>query len=224
MQKSLYMLFVLLIPFSVNAEIYKGTDAEGNVTFSDKETPNSEIIPMPSPNTVQMPEAIPPAVEVKVPVTSYTSFRVVRPTTNLTLRENTGNVPVSLELTPDLDTDAGHSIVIYLDGKPVIKGSTALTAQLPNVSRGSHGVKAQVKDKNNKVLMTSNRVIFHMKRLSELHPKPQGPTIGPFDAGGNPIPPSNNKPGPTNPDGSAIMPGPQTPTYKPGPFIPPAQQ
>lgn len=219
MQKPLYLLLVVCIPFSVNAEIYKGTDAEGNVTFSDKETPNSEIIPMPSPNTVQMPEAIQQVAEEKATVTTYTSFRIVQPTTNLTLRENAGNVPVSLELTPDLDTAAGHSIVIYLDGKPVIRGSSGLTAQLPDVSRGSHGVKAQVKDKNNKTLIASNKVIFHMKRLSELHPKPAGPTIGPVDADGNAIPPSTNRPGPTNPDGTSIKPGPQNPAYKPGPII-----
>lgn len=219
MQKLLYILLVLLISVSVNAEIYKGHDAEGNVTFSDKETPNSEIIPMPSPNTIQMPEATEQVPEKKTVETSYVSFRLVQPTTNLTLRENTGNVAVSLELTPDLDTKAGHSIVIYLDGRPVIKGTTALTAQLPNVSRGSHGVKAQVKDKNNKTLMTSNKVIFHMKRLSELHPKPLGPTIGPVDADGNPIPVNTNRPGPVSPDGTPIKPGPQNPAYKPGPII-----
>lgn len=217
MQRHLLILLLLLPFFSVNAEIYKGVDTEGNVTFSDKETPNAEIIPMPSPNTVNMPKAARKTTEEKSEITSYSSLKIVQPTTNLTLRDNTGKIAVTIELVPDLDVAAGHSIAVYLDGKPAIKGITTLTTQLSDVPRGSHGVKVHVKDENGKSLIASKKVIVHMKRLSELHPAPVGPSIGPVDSQGKPIPPTRNKPGPVNPNGTPIKPGPQNSTYKPGP-------
>ena len=222
MNRHLYTVLLLLVSVSVNAEIYKGVDAEGNVTFSDKETPDAELIPMPSPNTVKMPEALPRArVAEEEKSTTYESFKIVKPKTNATVRDSNGNIDVTMELTPALDTEAGHRIDIYVNGKPVIKGSSALSAQLTNINRGSTGVKAFVKNKKNKTLISSNKVIVHLKRLSELHPKTSGPTIGPVDVDGNPINPNTNKPGPTNPDGSSIKPGPQNPAYTPGPIIPP---
>ena len=222
MQKLLHLVLLLLVSFSLQAELYKGVNEEGNVSFSDKETPNAEKIPMPSPNTIKMPEPVPKQqASVESAETQYSAFKITSPKTNDTLRENTGAVAVTLELTPGLNTEAGHSIVISVDGKPVVKGTTALTSQLPDISRGSHVVKAFVKNKKGKTLITSNKVIFHLKRLSELHPKPAGSNPGPVDADGNPIHPgSSSKPGPVNPNGTSIKPGPQTPIYTPGPVIP----
>jgi len=201
MLRTLYLILFLLVSFSLQAELYKGVDADGNVTFSDKQTPNAEKIPMPTPNVIKMPKPRPVEKKAEDNVGDYKSFTIEQPKTNETVRQSDGNVPVSLALTPNLDTASGHKISILVDGKRVIKGSTTLTALLPTVDRGKHTISAVVKDKNNKTLISSNKVTFHMRRMSELHPTGQGT-------------------GPSNPDGSPINPGPNNPAFRPGPIFP----
>lgn len=201
MLRTLHLILFLLVSFSVQAALYKGVDAEGNVTFSDKETPNAEEIPMPTPNIIKMPKPKPAEKIAEEDKGNYKSFSITQPKTNATLRASNGNVPVSLSLTPKLDTASGHKISIFVDGKAVIKGVTTLSVQLPNIDRGKHTISAAIKDKNNKTLISSNKVTLHLKRMSELHPTGQGT-------------------GPSNPDGSPINPGPNNPAFRPGPIIP----
>ena len=203
MKRFLYLI-LLLMPFSLQAELYKSVDEEGNVTFSDKETPNSEIIPMRMPTSIPMPKPEPKveATEKAPTETSYTKFQIVQPVNNATVRDNSGNVSVSLALTPPLDLASGHKISVSVDGKVVSKGSTSLTTRIPNINRGKHTIKAVVKDKNNKTVISSNTVQFHMKRRSDLHLTPGSGT------------------GPSNPDGSPINPGPNNPAFRPGPVVP----
>ncbi len=201
MLRTLYLILFLLVSFSLQAELYKGVDADGNVTFSDKETPNAKKIPMPTPNVIQMPKYKPVEKTAEDEVGNYKSFTIKQPKNNATVRASDGNVPVSLSLTPELDTASGHKISILVDGKTVIKGVTTLTAQLPNINRGKHTISAVVKNKSNKTLISSNKVTLHLKRQSELHPTGQGT-------------------GPSNPDGSPINPGPNNPAFRPGPIFP----
>ena len=45
------------------AQVYRSTDAEGNVTFSDQPTPESEAVNVPPPNVGDSVEVPPPAPE-----------------------------------------------------------------------------------------------------------------------------------------------------------------
>lgn len=172
MSRHLYLIPLLLISFSPQAELYKGIDADGNVIYTDIEIPNAEKIPMPSPNIIQMPKLEPVEKIIEKKARGYSTFKLEQPKNNATLRINDGNVTVSLSLTPDLDTKAGDTISILVDGRVVTKGSTTLTTQVLNIDRGEHTISAAIKDKNNKTIISSNTVIFHMKRQSILHPKP----------------------------------------------------
>ena len=165
MQRFLYLI-LLLVPFSLQAELYKSVDEEGNVTFSDKETPNSEEIPMRMPTAIPMPKPEPKveATEKTPTETSYTEFQIIQPVNDATVRDNTGNVSVSLTLTPPLDLAAGHKISVSVDGKPVSKGGTSLSVQLPNIDRGRHTIKASVLNKKGKTIKTSNSITIHLKR------------------------------------------------------------
>ena len=69
----------------------------------------------------------------------YREFKVTRPSNNATIRDNGGNVSVSLTLTPGLRR--GHSIEVMMDGQPIGAGSgTSVT--LTEVDRGTHTVPA----------------------------------------------------------------------------------
>lgn len=202
MKRFLYLI-LLLMPFSLQAELYKSVDEEGNVTFSDKETPNSEEIPMRMPTSIPMPKPEPKveATEKTPTETSYTEFQIVQPVNNATVRDNSGNVSVSLALTPPLDLAAGHKISVSVDGKPVSKGGTSLSVQLPNIDRGSHTIKASVLNKKGKTIKTSNSITIHLKRMGltptpRVYIDPENPEVIVFNG-----------------------PGPRVISYQPGPII-----
>lgn len=202
-------LILLLVSFSTQAEIYRGVDEEGEIFYSDKEQPNAELIPTPTPNAISMPK-----LEAKKPVAEdaedaemnpYKSFGIVNPANNTTIRDNAGNISITLSLLPALDTKNNHRITIYLDGQIVISATTELTIQLANIRRGKHTLSAKVIDGKGKQLIRSNAVTINMKQTSSQHNKPSG-----------------TPPGPQTFDGNPYTPGPQGIIFKPGPIYPPS--
>ncbi len=148
-------------------KIYKYTLSNGDVVYSDKPPPADQgeevtleplqgfSLPAPRPlaqSTADKDEAEP---------TGYREFKVTSPSNDATIRDNGGNVRVSLSLTPGLR--GGHSIEVMMDGQSIGSGSgTSIT--LTEVDRGTHTVQAAIKDSDGKEIARSNSVIFHLKR------------------------------------------------------------
>ena len=162
-------LVLLLVSFSTQAEIYRGVDEEGEVFYSDKELPNSELIPTPTPNAIRMPKPEPkkPAAEVKQE-NQYKSFRIVSPVNDATFKDNAGNLSVSLSIEPELNVKKGDHIRLSIDNRVVIAKSTTQITQIPNVDRGTHSLKAELVRGSGQTIM-SNSIQFHMKRFSIRH-------------------------------------------------------
>lgn len=207
MKLLVYLLLSFTLACPVTAEIYKSLDDEGGVTYSDKETPRAKKIPTPSPNTIQMPKATPrQTVEQPDKTAGYSHFRITSPTDNTTIRSSLGTLSVSLAIEPALNIEQGHSISILLDGRPVIASTRQLNIELNNIDRGSHSLKARVRDKQGKSIISSNSIRFHLKRLSSQHSEPSG-----------------TPPGPGQSDGTSYTPGPSGTYFTPGPVPPPAE-
>lgn len=208
--KLLIPLLLLFFYAPAQADIYKGTDAEGQTTYSDEAHPDSKLIPTPSPNTIQMqkPVAAKPVKEKEVTevTTKYTLFNIVSPTNGETLRSNTGDISVVISLEPALDKEKGHRIIIYLDDQAVLSTATESNIQLANVGRGQHSLRAEVRSSKGKRIISSASVIIHMKRLSGQHQKPTG-----------------TPPEPLDPEGKPYKPGPQETYFVPGPIPPPPE-
>lgn len=170
--KHLLPVALLIASFSIQAEIYRGTDEEGNVSYSDKEQPNSELIPTPTPNVIQgfkpeQKEAAGTEVEESKDA-AYKSFSIVSPANDSTAISSPGNLSISLSINPALNTKQGDYIRLYVDNRLVIKKTTSLSPSIPNIDRGSHSLKAELVSKSGKTLLSSS-VQFHMKRFSSLH-------------------------------------------------------
>ena len=163
-----FIILLLLASLPAQAEIYRGVDEDGNVFYSDKEQPDSELIPTPSPNTVTMPkpEAKKPA-EIEKPEATYKSFGIASPTNDLTIRDNTGNLPVTLSIDPELNIKNGDSIRLSIDNQVSVPKTTSLSTQLPNIARGTHTLKAELVSASGQTIL-SHSVQFHMKRFSVL--------------------------------------------------------
>jgi len=202
MKIALGFTLLLLLLSSTQAELYKSVDADGNVVYSDEETPGAEEIIPDALITVPMSKYKPKeSVEKEAPTqTQYTRFKITSPANDATVRDSTGAVQIALFSKPKLDIKAGHSITVFVDGKQVAKNSKTMSIRISDIYRGSHQVHATIRDKNNKTLITSNSVRFHLKRQSILNKSGAVDPNAPIAA-----------------DGSRITPGPQGVYFRPGP-------
>ena len=164
----------LLVTFTSDAGLYKGLDEEGNVVYSDKPFADSEKFTPPPITVIQAPK-VPPKEEnpeeQPVAETTYTKLSIVAPTNDQTIW-NESQLIVSLRLAPALDTAAGHTTWLLMDGKPLVKNSQSLALQIGRSDRGSHTLTAQVRNKNGKVLKSSRSITVHIKNTVITRPRP----------------------------------------------------
>ena len=166
---------------NVSAQLYKSVDEQGNIVYSDTPTPGAEELTPPPLSTVKSrPKAVDtPAAEtqaadesgdepVKKAPTKYTKFDIVQPKNDATIWDNTGAVPVAIQLEPPLDVANGHSIWVYVDGKAVVRKSQSLVQPLSNIDRGTHKIRAEIRDENRKTLKRTKNVTVHLKRASAI--------------------------------------------------------
>ena len=168
MPKLAFSLCLMLAVGAAQAQqIYKYTLSNGDIVYSDRPPPpgQGEEVKLEPLQSFSLPPAPPlgdSTVKKDEPgAVGYEQFKVTSPTNDATVRNNSGNVRVSLSLTPGLRE--GHSIEVLMDGQSIGSGnSTSVT--LAEVDRGTHTVQAAVKDNDGKVIARSNSVIFHLKR------------------------------------------------------------
>lgn len=165
----------LLLALPAAADIYKWTDADGHVVFSDQPHPGAEKLPEKEVPTFNMPAvpAVNPPAESKKPTPSagYSTVKIMQPKNNVAFWDTAGEVTVETEIKPPLHTDLGHKLVLTMDGKPVAQSSGGTTFQLSNVDRGTHTLDLKVENADGKVLTSSAPVTFTIHRASILNRK-----------------------------------------------------
>lgn len=190
MQNSIFItLFALCIVSTwTYAEIYRSVDAYGNVSYSDESSNGAEEIEV---NTG--PIVGTPATSLDEDEVGETKYKVednveedvegddgagdVEPTYKLTVvtppngksvRNNAGNLMVSVSVNPDLDKSRGDKFITYLDGNPEGKPKTDTIFELENIDRGAHTIRIDLVDKSGNVL-TSASSAFQLHRHSTQH-------------------------------------------------------
>jgi hypothetical protein len=189
----LLALAVLASELVCAAKVYKWTDDQGNVIYSD--TPHSgavEIdIPTKPAGIVPLPPETPrsrrPAAG-KENVESYDTLAIVAPTNEQVLDNPQGRVDVSLIIKPPLRTDQRHAIRVMMDGRPLEMPYTATEIAVTNVERGSHALEVEIINRAGNVLLASKAVTFQVHEPSRL--APAGPDIYPPVYPPQPYPPT----------------------------------
>ncbi len=152
------------------AGIYKYTDENGNIIYSDKPIDGAEKIKIRRES--RSPEAAPrqkyePAVGEARDGTSdnvdviYSKLEILTPKNDSTVPGKAGNVDVVLLASPRLH--ARHRIVIALDGKEISNGRHA-NLNLSNLARGTHTLTAQIVDGEGATQIQASAVSFHVQR------------------------------------------------------------
>lgn len=178
----LLTVVVTLTP-SVQAEVYKYYDSNGNLVLTDappKDTPKPAervdvrpIMTVPAFSPTTGVPASTPAPAATVPVGSY-KIVIQSPTNDATFQRNAGEeVPVAYSVDP---APAGnHKLSVLLDGSALENASAIPTAQL---DRGTHTLMVQVADEKNNVLASAS-ASFHIQQRTNLlgptAPKPKPP-------------------------------------------------
>jgi len=163
------------------AQFYKSVDEQGNIVYSDTPTPGAEQLkpppistleskPVPKESVTEAQKSDEAGTEepTKKPPTKYSKFSIVTPNNNDTIWDNSGAVPVSLLLEPPLDTENGHSVWVYVDGKAMVRKSQSLVQPLSGIDRGAHKIRAEIRDENRKTLKRTQNVTVHLKRASTI--------------------------------------------------------
>jgi hypothetical protein len=158
------------------AQIYKTTDEDGNVIFTDIPPRKDEVgeqIVVEQPNSFSVDEAMggdraqwiveTEDEQVEEDVERYLSLTITSPADDEAVRENAGNVTVLTEPSPHLKV--GHRMRLIMDGQLLQEGRQA-QFKLENVDRGTHTLTTEIIDEQGRVLIRSPSSSFHMMRVA----------------------------------------------------------
>ena len=165
----LLLLATLFFLTSVSAGVYRSTDADGNVIYTDKPSPDAEEIKIDNVQTIPAGaddfQYAPPEESAEG---DYTKLEIVNPENDHVFTGNTGDVTVNVVIEPELNTKKGDRLILTMDGKKEAD-STSTSFSFTNLDRGTHTIEVLVVNKDGKSQMSSAPVSFTIKRTSVLN-------------------------------------------------------
>lgn len=187
------LLLLVLLVFSLPSlaqTVYRTTDAQGNVVFTDTPPTNAtqaDRIAIPPTNTVRPPEVpAPPPGPVETPeaeaaVEPY-SVAITNPANETSFPMGPGNFSVSANVNPALRD--GDSLQLFIDGTPQGEPQQGASWDLTNVFRGRRDLTIAVIDGSGATVVLSDPVTVFVHRPSTnfknrqppAKPRPPSPT------------------------------------------------
>ncbi|MCG7599971.1 DUF4124 domain-containing protein [Halomonas sp. McH1-25] len=199
------LLLGILLPWASleAATVYRYTDEQGNVVFTDQPRGNSERIKL-------EPLTVVPSLNVETPAASsvpqrndtgqaerssrlrnsesrpgapfmpYSTFQIASPQDEATLQTGYGgNVQVELDIDPDLRPD--HRVRLLVEGEISQSAMHTKAFMLTNLNRGEHVLQAELLDAAGQVRHRSAPVTLYVHRASVNSP------ANPSDLSGLPL-------------------------------------
>jgi len=179
---ALGLFAVLAAPLAVTAAVvYKWTDADGVVHFSDQPVPGAEKIitssgssrglsmgPSPGSSSTGTGQPPPPSVGL-----DFKEFAIVSPGHDETI---TGDQPVNVHLALDPPLKPGQIITWYLNGSPLTdQPPDATQFSLTDLARGSYSVSASIVDQASGDTRAADAVTFYVVRTNLNSPLRKAP-------------------------------------------------
>ena len=182
MRSIVFLLLTVFLGVANAQDIYRWVAPDGSTYYSDQPHTGAERILLPEspPPRPTRPVTMPPVTATKPVFFTYSNLTIVKPASEENIHDNQGNIEVTVNIKPDLNTSEDHMIQILLDGQAQGEPSTSLEQSLNGVERGKHTVTAQVINERGRILVKSRPVIFYLKQASPLFhpPRPDVPQIG----------------------------------------------
>lgn len=157
----------LFIALPAAAQIYKYTDAEGNMAYSDQppDGVKAQPVELPPLNSIErQPSPVPPtdASSSEQPSKAYELLELSNLPTSGALRANNGTFTVNVLIKPRLQ--GPHLFRLLLDDQPYGQPSNVPILQLVDIDRGEHSLAVQVIDGEN-IVQQSPTVTFTVQRV-----------------------------------------------------------
>ncbi len=152
------LICLLTVLFNSNsiAQVYKSTDDQGHVTFSDTADTNADEIELPQPNTVKAIE-IPPKQKVVAEDTATGKNYVVNisnPVNDSVIANGLVGFTVTTEISPALNKS--HQLQLSIDGK--VHSHSRGTFSVSRINRGPHSLKVTLIDDKGATLAQSSLI------------------------------------------------------------------
>lgn len=167
----------LLIGFALTAgaaEIWRWTDANGTVHYSDSPVPGAERVDVHVTRPATPAQPAPPptysssATEPAPDAPRYTRCAIAQPANDSTLQFSEA-VNVSLAIEPALQD--GHDVQVFLNGAAYAEWpSASITHSLGMLPRGSYTLAVRIVDSSGTVRCTGPVSNFHVRQPSLLSP------------------------------------------------------
>ncbi len=173
MRKFFVSLSLMMVICASYAQIYKWTDNQGNVHFSDMPHEGAEIMTIPDSQSYSSPTPSAPQTPVEEPEQidhsdsvklkhSYTKIAIAQPETGATIRNNQGFVVVTAQIEPDLLP--GDKLQLLYDSAALGEPQANPVFEVKGMYRGSHTLAVQVVDADGKVIDTSDPITIYVFR------------------------------------------------------------
>lgn len=170
--KKLVLVVVCMFLFCVAyAQIFKWTDSQGVVHFSDQPHPGAKQLNMPDTQSSTPPASqsgsAPAQDEQKTEQASsgedkYRKLVIIQPINDATIRNNQGYIVVVVEMEPDLA--GGDKLQMIFDGTPLGEPQSSTLFQLNGINRGTHTIAIQIIKPDGTTLLTSDVITIHLHR------------------------------------------------------------
>jgi Domain of unknown function (DUF4124) len=167
---SIFALLVsALLATQAAAQIYKTTDADGNVVFTDKPpagSSNTESVDLQHTNTAPPPPNIaplaPPSKETEEPASEAVEVSITSPANETTIPMGGGIFDVIAGAAPGVGP--GQTLQLVMDGEPQGPPQTGTLWRLENVFRGAHDLTVELRDSDGSIVATSESVRVYVLR------------------------------------------------------------
>lgn len=164
MNKFILPLIFIFLSISVTAEtVYKKTNPDGSVVFTDQPSTDSEEVKVRKPTTFsapRLPALTLPTKKLK-PGFNY-ELSISKPVNDSTIL-NTSDVVVTVSVQPTLRSAYGHKIRYKLGIQSLT--SDKMSVIFKNVDRGSHNIYVSIVDLKGEVISPVASSQFHLKRF-----------------------------------------------------------
>ena len=169
----------LVLAAPAAAEVFKWIGDDGAVHYGDRAPPaGARTVELP-PASIYTPRQLPAVdtgaaegdAEPVEDVVKYSTVAILSPTEDETVRDNTGAVPLVVELEPALQE--GHRMAVLLDDRTIFDQLTTREVVISNVDRGTHSLMVRVLNASGAQQAESAPVTFHLHRATVLRPTPR---------------------------------------------------
>lgn len=167
----LILLFVFSSASVMAEDVYKNTQPDGSIEFTDRKSTDSQKIQIRKPVTYQAPRLPKLALPTKKLSPSFNySIKILQPTSDASII-NSDSVLVSIALQPEMKKGYGHKIRYQLAGKSISSLSSSVVFK--NVPRGTHKIVVSIINEKEEVVSPEASVTFHVKRFFKKSPPTQ---------------------------------------------------